>query len=229
MARKPGRPRAGTAPLSREQILAAALRLIDSEGLDALSMRRLAAELGVDPMAIYHHLPGKRALLAGVAELAFGELRLPAEDGGPWQEQVRAFARAYRDLVLAHPNLALHLIRDLDAGGPALLAANESLYAALERAGLPPRQVARAADLIIDYLHGWALAAAPGPERPEAARGLAALLRRHPPERYPTLARIVASLGEDDRPGDIEDGLAVLLAGIATLAAGAGDARAELV
>src|SRR5262245_9635166 len=63
MARRPGRPRAGQAPLTRERILAAAMRLADEQGIASLSMRRLAADLGVDPMAIYHHLPGKAAVV----------------------------------------------------------------------------------------------------------------------------------------------------------------------
>src|SRR5690606_38257905 len=72
-----GRPRAGERRLTRERILHAALELVDREGVAALSMRRLAAALDVDPMAIYHHLDGKEAVIAGLVELAFGELRIP--------------------------------------------------------------------------------------------------------------------------------------------------------
>ena len=61
MGRRLGRPKAGQELLTRERILDAALRLVDEQGMAALSMRRLAAELGVDPMALYHHLPGKAA------------------------------------------------------------------------------------------------------------------------------------------------------------------------
>ena len=68
MARRAGRPRTGEEPLTRERILSTALSMVDEEGIEALSMRRLARELGVDPMAIYHHLPNKRALLSGLIE-----------------------------------------------------------------------------------------------------------------------------------------------------------------
>src|SRR5690242_7064299 len=71
--RSGGRPRVGQERLSREAILTAALQLVDDEGIDALTMRRLAATLGVNPMSLYHHLPNKAAVLAGLAELVFAE------------------------------------------------------------------------------------------------------------------------------------------------------------
>lgn len=219
MPRKLGRPRAGEELLSREQILVTALGIIDREGIDAMRMRRLAAELGVDPMAIYHHLPSKEAVLTGVTELVFSDLQLPAAGDSSWQDQVRAFARAYRQLVLAHANLVLHLVTSMGTGTPALLAANEALYAALTRTGLPPRQVVQAADLIVDYLNGWALAAGLGQRKqPGEVQGLATLLKQYPPEHYPTLSRIFAFIGKDEAPGDLEDGLAFLLTGIALTA-----------
>ena len=72
-----GRPRAGEERLSREAILTAALRIVDDEGIDALTMRRLAATLEVNPMSLYHHLPNKAAVLAGLAELVFAGLEYP--------------------------------------------------------------------------------------------------------------------------------------------------------
>src|SRR5262245_20185259 len=125
MVRKPGRPRAGQAPLTRERILAVALRLVDEHGIYALSMRRVASELDVDPMAIYHHLPGKRAVLVGIIELAFAELQVSSHQGMSWQDRVRAFALAYYDLVRAHPQLALYLVSNLEVGADAALAATE--------------------------------------------------------------------------------------------------------
>jgi TetR/AcrR family tetracycline transcriptional repressor len=87
-------------------------------------MRRLAAELGVDPMAIYYHLPGKRAVLSGLIEDVFAELRVPSA-GGTWRDRVRGWARAYRDLARAHPNLVLHLVSNAEAGATAALEASE--------------------------------------------------------------------------------------------------------
>ena len=88
--------------LTREALVAAALRIADSEGLDALSMRRLGAELGVDPMAAYRHLPNKKALLAGVVEAVLAGADVATDPAAPWQDQFRELARAYRRAILAH-------------------------------------------------------------------------------------------------------------------------------
>ena len=91
-------------PLTTERIIAAALRIIDDEGLRALTMRRLGQALGVEAMSLYHHLPGKAAVLSGVAESLLSGLRLEEGNGGSWQERMRRLARAYRGLAHAHPN-----------------------------------------------------------------------------------------------------------------------------
>lgn len=218
MARRQGRPRRGTEPLTRERILQAALELLDGHGLEGFSMRRLAAELGVDPMALYHHLPGKEAILEGVAGLVFSKLRVERCDD--WREQVRAFARSYGELVRAHPHLALLLIQHVEAGGEPVLQASEQLYAALERSGLPGDRIAQAADVIIDYVHGFALSeglalqgGAPG------TLGLAGLLARHPHLNLPALRRAleVSSDRVGAAQGDLGRGVDIILAGIEAL------------
>jgi AcrR family transcriptional regulator len=109
--KRTGRPRGDAPNLTRERILRAALALVDREGMAALSMRRLATTLGVDPMAIYYHLDGKAAVVAGLVELAFGELPVPAPDSDDWRAQVRAIAGAYRDLALSHPKILIEFFR----------------------------------------------------------------------------------------------------------------------
>lgn len=214
MSRKQGRPRAGEAALTREAVLEAALDLIDSRGMAALTMRRLASELGVDPMAIYHHVDGKPALLSGVIALVFGGLRVVRDPDAEWQAQVQAFARAYHDLALAHPNLVLALVSEPEAGAEAALAASESLYTALAAAGLQPQQIVQAADLVVDYLNGYALGALAqpgktGPQLPDLARRSAA--------EYPTLYRVFSNLADHADHGSYEAGLAIILMGIAAL------------
>jgi AcrR family transcriptional regulator len=188
-------------------------------------MRRLAAELGVDPMAIYHHLPGKRAVLAGVTAIVFGELHIPALAGAAWQDHVRAFARAYHELARAHANLVLYLVTDPTSGGNAILAANEVLYAALTQAGLPPRMIVRAADLVVDYLHGFVLGERTGELGPSGESG-----ERHGPfmrldprvlDPFPTLRQVFGSLAEAEFQADVEDGLDIILAGIEAMASSA--------
>jgi AcrR family transcriptional regulator len=166
MPRRKGQP-----PLTLDAIVEAALELIDESGLDALSMRRLGTRLGVDPMAVYHHVPGKEALLGLVVRRAFDDLpsaaRLPAGRG--WREQVRRWADAYRAVARAHPNLVLRIVADPAAVAAAAVRVNESLYSALEDSGLPPDHVAAAADVVVDFVNGYVLAEANGPQDTGAA------------------------------------------------------------
>jgi TetR/AcrR family transcriptional regulator, tetracycline repressor protein len=215
MGRKPGRPKAGQEMLTRDRILTTALRLVDEYGVEALSMRRLATELGVDPMAIYHHLPGKQAILAGLIELVFQELQLPASESATWQEQVRAFARAYHSLTRAHPNLVLYLVTDPESCANAALVANEVLYTALAAAGLSPVAIVRTADLVIDYLNGFALAESSGRVgKPSERQELLDRLSEQLPEQFPTMRWVFDRLSQDDIQADIEVGLEIILAGI---------------
>jgi TetR/AcrR family tetracycline transcriptional repressor len=215
MGRKPGRPKAGQEMLTRDRILITALRLVDEYGVEALSMRRLATELGVDPMAIYHHLPGKQAILAGLIELVFQELQLPASESATWQEQVRAFARAYHSLTRAHPNLVLYLVTDPESCANAALVANEVLYTALAAAGLSPVAIVRTADLVIDYLNGFALAESSGRVgKPSERQELLDRLSEQLPEQFPTMRWVFDRLSQDDIQADIEVGLEIILAGI---------------
>lgn len=211
--RRTGRPKAGEEALTRGRILEAALRLADEEAMGALSMRRLGRILGVDPMAVYHHVPNKEALISGVVEQVFSEMRVPEAEGRTWQERVRGFARAYRNLALAHP----HLVRELvsDAAAPATLRAGEPLYAALEAAGFPPATVVRAADLVVDYVNGFALAEVGGPlGSPEDRRGLLRLLEESPEGSVLAMRRVFGALTEEEMPADFEFGLDVLISGL---------------
>jgi AcrR family transcriptional regulator len=216
---KIGRPKAGQEPLNRERILRAALRLVDEQGMEALSMRRLATELAVDPMAIYYHLPNKRAILAGLVARVFAELQVPSGQSGTWQDRLWATARAYHDLAKAHPNLVLYLVTDRESAAVAALDLNEALYEALAAAGLSPQMIVRAADLIVDYVNGFVLAEVTGlTEQASEWRDLSALLNEQPPDQFPTLRYIFGSLSGEDLAGGFEAGLNIILAGIAAIA-----------
>ncbi|TCB94471.1 TetR family transcriptional regulator [Micromonospora zingiberis] len=96
-------------PLSRERALAAAIALVDAEGLAALTMRRLAAELGVEAMSLYHHLPGKQGLLDGLAEAVIAEIHAAVAavdstlEGADWRNRLRQRFLAARAVMLRHP------------------------------------------------------------------------------------------------------------------------------
>jgi TetR/AcrR family tetracycline transcriptional repressor len=219
--KRSGRPRAGEERLSREAILTTALRIVDEEGIDALTMRRLASTLGVNPMSLYHHLPNKAAVLGGLAELVFaGVERSDPGDAVPWQEQLKNAARAYRNALKAHPNLALQVLADTSAVSEVVIVTDEPFYRALDRAGLPPRQIFESANTIVDFIHGFALAeAAVRSDTFDLAPDLLARVEALPAGKAPTLARVVGELGPEglayDFDSGFESGLTILTAGIA--------------
>ena len=95
-----------TAPLTRDEIFAAALAIVDGKGYEALSMRRLAGTLGVEAMSLYHHVRNKQALLAGVVELSLrAQAPSPPRPATPWQNVVVAMVVAFRRTLVAHPNV----------------------------------------------------------------------------------------------------------------------------
>jgi AcrR family transcriptional regulator len=220
--------RAGQPPLTREAIVAAALRVIDEAGLDALSMRRLGRELGVDPMAVYHHIPTKDDVLRAVVRQVFGELRTEP-DGTSWREQVMDWARSYRAMALAHPNLVLRILADLESVAIAATEANESLYGALDAAGLEPMDAVRGADTIVDFVHGVVLAeaaagagssggggggAGTGTSSRAATNAFDEALDSLPPDQVPVQLRLRAATR--GRPRDsFTFGLELILTGLA--------------
>ncbi|HEX2181619.1 MAG TPA: TetR/AcrR family transcriptional regulator C-terminal domain-containing protein [Rubrobacteraceae bacterium] len=215
--RRAGRPRSGEEPLTRERILEAALSLVDAEGMEALSMRRLAKELGVDPMAIYHHVPNKRALLWGLIGEVFSGMRVPEERGDPadWRERVRAWARAFRDVARTHPKLVPHLASYPEAAAEATLESTEELYAAFEAAGMQPREIVGAVGVVVDYVNGFALAEASGAlGEPDEQKEMIEMLDARPPGELPAMRRTFEALAEEDLGTDFEFGLEVVLAGL---------------
>jgi TetR/AcrR family tetracycline transcriptional repressor len=148
--------RQGVKALSRADVLDAALKLIDEHGLAALSMRRLGSELGVDPMAIYYHVPGKQALVKALVERVFAGFDVGSVEAS-WQERVRGWARAYRALALRHPNLVLEIVSDPEAVATAMQHTDQSLHAAIAASGLPSRYEAAGADVTVDYVNGFVL------------------------------------------------------------------------
>jgi TetR/AcrR family tetracycline transcriptional repressor len=219
--KRSGRPRAGEERLSREAILTAALRIVDDEGIDALTMRRLASTLGVNPMSLYHHLPNKAAVLAGLAELVFADVE-QSDPGNsvPWQEQLKDAARAYRNALRTHPNLALQVLSDTSAVSEVVVVVVEPFYRALDRAGLSPRQIFESVNTLVDFIHGFALGeASVRAETFDLAPDLLTRVQGLPAGKAPTLARIVGELGPEglayDFNSGFESGLTVLTAGIA--------------
>lgn len=89
------------APLTRDRVVAAAVAVADADGIDALSMRKLAAELGYEPMSLYNHIDNKDDLLAGMVDAIAGEMAPPRD--GDWRRALHDALRSARDVLLAHP------------------------------------------------------------------------------------------------------------------------------
>ncbi|MFG1626554.1 TetR/AcrR family transcriptional regulator C-terminal domain-containing protein [Kribbella sp. NPDC049227] len=154
------RTRGHSVGLTREAVLRAALALADREGLKALSMRRLGAELDVEAMTIYHHVPNKDALLDGLVEQLVASIAPPVF-GTPWQEGIRDYARSLRAALLAHPNL-VPLIASRPAVTTQNLLALETALESLRSAGLAPADALDVIYAVTGFVVGQVVTASEG-------------------------------------------------------------------
>ncbi|MER6951415.1 TetR/AcrR family transcriptional regulator C-terminal domain-containing protein [Nonomuraea sp. NPDC000554] len=159
-----GRP----AVLTVERIVDAAVEVLDAEGLDALTMRRLGSHLGVAAMSLYRHVPNRDALLAEIVNRLFAEAVTESRPGGPWPEALSGFAGAYRRMLLAHPHavplLATHPV-DVELGLELL----GGLLDRFDEGGVPRESALTAVQSVGVYVLGHALAQVgvpPGGEEP---------------------------------------------------------------
>jgi AcrR family transcriptional regulator len=144
-------------PLSRGRIAAAALALADRDGPDAVTMRRLGRELGVEGMALYVYFASKDELLGAVAALVLDELQLEPRRTGPWQERVRHVLRSWAELQDRHPG-GFQLLYGRRDWVPQDAAPIEEILAALRDAGLPPDRSLLAYQTLVLLLDGVLLA-----------------------------------------------------------------------
>ena len=199
-------------PLNREVILDGAIALIERDGPEALSMRRLGSALGVEAMAIYHHFRGREQLLAAIGDrllLPLGEL----EFGGDWREACRRFATALRDIAVTHPaTFQLLGLQPLDT--ESALAPVERLLGVLVGVGFDAPQALATYRATVSYARGYALAEVTGftvdAAQPEGRARLAAL----PAEEFPILAGRTRDLAKLDANSAFQLGLEALLFGL---------------
>ncbi|WP_144125732.1 TetR/AcrR family transcriptional regulator [Catellatospora sichuanensis] len=165
----------------RREILTAALALADERGLDALSMRAVAARVGVTPMALYPHVGNKDALLDGLVDLLLAELLPAAGTAGQWHVRLRAIAHAGRALAHRHRTTYLLLLAR-PAVTPDAVRLVDAIYGALLDAGVPEAQVPRLERLVSTFVLGFSLGEVAGRfppadprrhDRAEAAGGAA--------------------------------------------------------
>lgn len=202
---------------------------MDRDGLEALTMRALGSELGVDPMAVYHYLPNKAAVLDGVADAVMREVPLDVSAGEPWQEQLAEFARGYRTTLRAHPN-ALPVVATRPDTSKAALAVIDAALGILLRAGAGASEAARVFHVASCFVMGHALdeLGFPGARTDDLSIDdvEAAFRAALDDGNFPNLLEVIAA-SEDVSPDDtFETGLACLIAGFdARLSSGRASAQ----
>lgn len=211
-----GRSQGRSAGLSRERIAAAAVVLVDRDGLERFGMRRLADELGVDPMSIYNHINGKAALLDAVSEAVLAEVVAEAGDaGGTWEEIARRIAHDYRATAYRHPHIAT-LLATRPQTSPSALSALEQLVAAMSADGVPAEIVADTPTILFGFLNGYLLAALSG------GSGGARPVPEIDAAVHPAMAGLAPRMADMGSPAQFDRMLGTVLAGIRARAAGWG-------
>jgi AcrR family transcriptional regulator len=142
-------------PLSRQRALCAAIALADAEGIGALTMRRLAQELGIEAMSLYHHVANKDDILDGMVDMVFGEIELPSDDAD-WKTAMRQRARSARAAMTRHP-WAISLMESRSSPGPETLRHHDAVIGSCRRAGFSVETTAHAFSLIDSYIYGFVL------------------------------------------------------------------------
>lgn len=221
--RAPRRARPARTPLTREAIVDAALRVVDKEGADALSMRRVAEELGTGPASLYWHISSKDELINLLVDRVVGEIEPPRTDPARWQEEFREWMLRAREVFRRHPGVGGFTLGRIPVG-PNMVRVAEASLALLRGAGIPDRIAAYAPDLLAQYLGATAyeeslgLPSPTGEELPPEE--VVGMIRRYfeslPADRFPnihaTLDHLVGG-GPDER---FELGLEIIIRGFAS-------------
>jgi TetR/AcrR family transcriptional regulator, tetracycline repressor protein len=201
---------AGRQPLSRRRVLEEAVRFADREGLEALTMRKLGAELGVEAMSLYNHVPNKGALLDGMVEVLLGELEIPLRNQD-WEERIREGYRAFRRLAHEHPHVFPLLVNRPPETMDGVWLVEEFLQT-LRDAGFGREEALHAFRVLSSYTFGYAMAEIRGfALEPDGSRLGARALS---PEEFPNLSELVLQLERVDRDAEFEFGLDLLLSGL---------------
>jgi AcrR family transcriptional regulator len=210
--------------LTRAAVVDRALALADASGLDALTIRKLATELGVTPMALYWHFRGKDELLEGLAERVWSEIDTSVDAALPWPDQLRALLTSLISVLRAHP-AAPQLLMDSVNPSEARLNATEVALDLLISAGFSPWDASMIARTAL-WTGIMLVVSQPGielidnAERTELQRKKQVVLATLPPARYPRLVECAIPMTAcDDPEGHYQFGVDMFMAGVTTLAA----------
>jgi AcrR family transcriptional regulator len=187
--------RVSDAGLSTRRVVVEAIQLADREGVDGLSMRRLAAVLGAGAMSLYHYVASKEELLDAMIDVVYDQIELPADDTD-WQSAMRQRALSARHVLAQHP-WAISLMESRTAPGRANLRHHEAVGACLRRAGFSVMMATRAHWMLDSYVYGSALQDASLPfDTAEELAGMAesVYLPQIPADEYPHLHEAAVAL-----------------------------------
>lgn len=190
MATEPRTPPEKRTPLNKQRILEGAANLADAKGITALTMRRLAEELGVKPMTLYHHVTNKDEVLDGMVDAVFREIDLPPEDL-EWKPAMRRRTQSARTVLLRHP-WAVSLMETRTAPGPATLGHHDAVIGCFRKAGFTILMTAHAYSLIDSYLYGFVLTEVnlPFDSTEETHEVAEAIMEQFPAGDYPYLTEL---------------------------------------
>lgn len=213
MATKAGKKRV---QLTKERVFETAVRLADEDGVEALTMRKLAKKLGVEAMSLYHHVADKEAILDGMVEFVFAEVELP--DGGDWRSAMRERASALRDVLIRH-SWSVSLLDSRRNPGEATLRHQDWVLGSLYDGGFSVALAAHAAALLDSYVYGFAVqeVSLPFDTSEELEELVGEMLERMPADLYPNLT--VMARDHVMKPGyafanEFEFGLDLILDGL---------------
>ena len=206
------RTRAARPPLDRRQIATAGLRIVDEEGADALSLRRLAEELGVAPMSIYWHVKDKAELLEVIGHQVFAEIEIPIARGD-WRDQLRDVHRAMLAGVLRHPNTTDILIGRARYG-PGGLALFERILSILLEAGFSPESAFDAYTSLYLFTLGFTATAGRSPAFREIQGQGVLYMGTLPEDLFPSIRTAVPVIGRRSLDEQFELALDVVIEGI---------------
>jgi AcrR family transcriptional regulator len=177
-------------PLNKDRVLRAAVDLADRGGVASLSMRKLAQELGVEAMSLYHHVANKDAILDGLVDVVFSEIDLPSGEAG-WKAAMRRRAISAREALRRHP-WATGLMESRSTPGRANLRHHDAVLGILRSAGFSIELAAHAYSLLDSYIYGFALQEASLPfDTPEETAEVAkTIMAEFPADELPHLTEI---------------------------------------
>ena len=205
--------------LTRDRVVAEALAVIAEDGVQALTMRRLAARLGVVPGAVYHHVGTKQQLQDLVLDNVLAEVDVHLDPSLAWTEQLKRLAHRLRTVLEDHPGVA-GILKTRDPLGPHSLALAEAFLGPLQAAGFGDREAGLAFFLLVDYTIGFAVGGIPTSVNEQRVRDPATRAQLHqffrslPRDRFPALVALGEHVWADNRDERFSAGLDVLVSGL---------------